>query len=76
MRKIKIQYPDVILVGDGTQFLGEHNFNFDSSPFDIVAASGYKWLLAGFENGVMMISEAYLNLTQKKSRSKSGCLFV
>ena len=66
LKKIKNQYPNLILVGDGTQFLGGHNFNFDSSPFDIVAASGYKWLLAGFGNGVMMISEAYLNLIQKK----------
>jgi len=75
LKKIKNQYPNLILVGDGTQFLGGHNFNFDSSPFDIVAASGYKWLLAGFGNGVMMISEAYLNLIQKKSIALFNLIF-
>jgi selenocysteine lyase/cysteine desulfurase len=75
LKKIKKEYPNLILVGDGTQFLGGHNFNFDSSPFDIVAASGYKWLLAGFGNGVMMISEVYLNAIQKKSLALFNLIF-
>ena len=40
------------MIGDGTQFLGAHAFHFNTSPFDVLAASGYKWLLAGFGNGV------------------------
>ena len=48
---------------------------YKRQPFDIVAASGYKWLLAGFGNGVMMISEAYLNLIQKKSIALFNLIF-
>ncbi|MDA9569275.1 aminotransferase class V-fold PLP-dependent enzyme, partial [Flavobacteriaceae bacterium] len=66
IKDLKERYPNLIIVGDGTQFLGAHHFNFDTSPFDVVAASGYKWLLAGFGNGVLMISEAYIDMIQKK----------
>ena len=54
LKTLKENYPNLILIGDGTQFLGAHVFNFESSPFDVVAASGYKWMLAGFGNGVLM----------------------
>ena len=67
LKKLKCQYPDLIIIGDGTQFLGAHNFDFNSSPFDVVAASGYKWLLAGFGNGVLMISDYYLSRIKKKA---------
>ena len=67
LKKLKSQYPDLIIIGDGTQFLGAHNFDFNSSPFDVVAASGYKWLLAGFGNGVLMISDYYLSRIKKKA---------
>ena len=66
LKDLKERYPNLIIVGDGTQFLGAHHFNFDTSPFDVVAASGYKWLLAGFGNGVLLISEAYIDMIRKK----------
>ena len=75
LKHIKEQYPNLILIGDGTQFLGAHHFNFDASPLDILAASGYKWLLAGFGNGVLMISEAYLNFIQKKALTLFNLVF-
>ena len=65
LESLKLKYPNLILIGDGTQFLGAHKFSFDSSPFDVLAASGYKWLLAGFGNGVLMISKRYLDLINK-----------
>ena len=71
-----MNYPNLLIVGDGTQFLGAHEFNFDNSPFDIVAASGYKWLLAGFGNGVVMISASFLeraiNATAMRERFFQG----
>ena len=67
LESLKLKYPNLILIGDGTQFLGAHKFSFDSSPFDIVAGSGYKWLLAGFGNGVLMISKRYLDLINKEA---------
>lgn len=61
LKKMKRHYPNLILIGDGTQFLGGHLFHFDHAPFDLVVASGYKWLLAGFGNGVLMVSSFFLN---------------
>ena len=67
LKTLKENYPNLILIGDGTQFLGAHVFNFESSPFDVVAASGYKWMLAGFGNGVLMISDHYHYYVKKNS---------
>ena len=68
LKDLKERYPDLLIVGDGTQFLGAHHFHFDTAPFDVVVASGYKWMLAGFGNGVLMISQAYLDrIRQKKT---------
>lgn len=69
LKQIKNHYPNLIIIADGTQFLGAHSFQFNESPFDIVVASGYKWLLAGFGNGVLMVSEVFLskfNITSSK----------
>ena len=67
LKRMKLLYPNLIIVGDGTQFLGAHEFEFDNSPFDLVVASGYKWLLAGFGNGIVMISSSFLNRAQLSS---------
>jgi cysteine desulfurase/selenocysteine lyase len=61
LKRIKEVFPDLLIIGDGTQFLGAHEFQFDSSPFDLVVASGYKWLLAGFGNGILMTSEGFVD---------------
>jgi len=57
LRQLKDQYPDMLLVADGTQFLGARQFDFLKSPLDVLGASCYKWLLAGYGNGVFMIKE-------------------
>lgn len=57
VKKIKEEFPTVLIIADGTQFLGTEPFDFDNSGFDAVGTSGYKWLMAGFGNGFMMISE-------------------
>ena len=64
LKKIKLNYPEIIILGDGTQFLGGHFFNFQDSPFDFIAASGYKWLLSGFGNGLFMISDNFFDYTK------------
>ena len=73
LMRLKNDYPNLIIIGDGTQFLGAHEFHFDKSPFDMVIGSGYKWLLAGFGNGILMISqnlESKLGLTLGKIRER------
>ena len=39
LKTLKENYPNLILIGDGTQFLGAHVFNFESSPFDHLSSS-------------------------------------
>ena len=73
--RLKKEYPSLIIIGDGTQFLGAHQFNFDKSPFDLVAGSGYKWLLGGFGNGIVMLSKAFVAMTSQKVESIRECFF-
>tara|TARA_A100001011_G_scaffold55179_1_gene53893 strand:+ start:2938 stop:4029 length:1092 start_codon:yes stop_codon:yes gene_type:complete len=63
--ELKKKYPDLLIIGDGTQFLGTAPFNFTNSPFDVLAASGYKWLMAGFGNGVLFFSDYFKALINK-----------
>ncbi len=54
LKRIKDNYPHVLIIGDGTQFLGTEKFNFENSAFDVLGTSAYKWLLAGYGCGFMM----------------------
>ncbi len=51
LKEIKLKYPDLILIADGTQYCGALDFDFSDSGIDILGASGYKWLLGGYGNG-------------------------
>lgn len=75
LKRMKIEYPNLLIVGDGTQFLGAHQFHFDRSPFDVVAASGYKWLLAGFGNGIVLFSKAFKERTAQNTVQISDRFF-
>jgi len=58
LKQLKAYHPNLILIGDGTQFLGTTDFNFSESPLDIMAASNYKWMLSGYGNAILIIKEA------------------
>lgn len=57
LKKIKATYPDLLLVADGTQFTGTKVFNFLSSGLDSLVGSGYKWLMGGYGNGYVFLSD-------------------
>jgi len=57
LKKLKAKHPRLLLIGDGTQFLGTQNFSFDESAIDVLGGSMYKWMLAGYGNGVFMIKK-------------------
>lgn len=61
LARIKKRFPKVLFIADGTQFLGAEAFNFKQSPLDVIAASGYKWLLAGFSNGLTCVNQTFLD---------------
>ncbi|CAM3293368.1 aminotransferase class V-fold PLP-dependent enzyme [Zobellia roscoffensis] len=54
---IKNKFPNLKIIADGTQFCGTSNFDFESSPLDVLGASAYKWLLSGYGNGFMLFKD-------------------
>jgi len=56
LKSLKNEFPDLLIIADGTQFCGTTNFNFEDSAIDVLGASAYKWLLAGYGNGFMMFN--------------------
>ncbi|MCH4821852.1 aminotransferase class V-fold PLP-dependent enzyme [Gramella lutea] len=58
LKKIKSEFPDLILIADGTQYFGTEKFDFDDSGIDIAIGSSYKWMNAGYGNGFMLFNES------------------
>lgn len=54
IKKLKNDFPETLLIADGTQYLGTEKFDFKSSGLDVLGASGYKWIGAGLGNGFFM----------------------
>jgi selenocysteine lyase/cysteine desulfurase len=57
IKELKSLFPDLLLIADGTQFVGTTAFDFESSGFDVFIASGYKWMLSGYGNGFMFLKD-------------------
>ncbi len=57
LKKFKADFKDLLIISDGTQFLGTRSFDFSSSGIDVIGASAYKWLLSGYGNGLVLIKE-------------------
>jgi len=57
IKQLKSKYPNLLIIADGTQFVGTEEFSFENSGIDVLAASGYKWLLGGYGNGFMLFSD-------------------
>lgn len=72
IQQLKKDKPGLIIIGDATQYLGTEPFDFVASGFDAVAGSGYKWLMAGFGNGYMMLSEALHSILYADARQRPG----
>lgn len=52
---LKEEFPKMLLIADGTQFLGTEAFHFSQSKIDVLISSNYKWLNAGFGSGLLLI---------------------
>lgn len=64
IKKLKKEFPNTVLIGDGTQYLGTEDFDFENSGLDMLGSSGYKWLGAGLGNGFFIFKsdvKDYLN---------------
>lgn len=71
MQQLKKDHPDLLIIGDATQYLGTEPFDFTASGFDAVAGSAYKWMMAGFGNGYVMLSEQLQALLYTDARQRS-----
>ncbi|WP_115124593.1 aminotransferase class V-fold PLP-dependent enzyme [Marinirhabdus gelatinilytica] len=58
LKQLKAYHPELLLIADGTQYVGTEPFDFGNSAIDVLGASAYKWLLAGYGNGFFMVKEA------------------
>lgn len=67
LTQLKKEFPDLLIIADGTQFCGITDFDFEKAPLDVLGASGYKWLLAGYGNGFMLFKDTIKNAVAVKS---------
>jgi len=58
LKQLKSYHPNLLLIADGTQYLGTENFSFTENAIDVLGTSAYKWLTAGYGNGFIMVKEA------------------
>lgn len=58
LKRLKSDHPYLLLIADGTQYLGTENFSFTDNVIDVLGASAYKWLNAGYGNGFIMVKES------------------
>ena len=58
LKTLKRDFPDLIIIADGTQFCGTTDFNFQDSGIDVLGASGYKWLIGGYGNGFFLFKDS------------------
>lgn len=61
LKDLKTENPNLLIIADGTQFLGTTDFDFETSAFDVLGASAYKWLLSGYGNGFMLFKDEIKN---------------
>ncbi|GAB2765932.1 aminotransferase class V-fold PLP-dependent enzyme [Salinimicrobium soli] len=57
LKELKEKYPEMLLFGDGTQYCGTEKFDFEASGLDVLGASCYKWMNAGYGNAFFLFKE-------------------
>ncbi|MBM1108174.1 aminotransferase class V-fold PLP-dependent enzyme [Aurantibacter crassamenti] len=69
LKKLKAEYPQLLIIADGTQFCGTSEFDFNNSGVDVLGASSYKWLLSGYGNGFMLFKD---NIKERSKLKTTG----
>lgn len=70
IKAIKQAYPNLLIIADGTQYIGTEPFAFEASGLDAIAGSGYKWLLSGFGNGFLALSDRLSQLLLREAKDR------
>lgn len=55
LKRIKMFFPNLLILLDGTQFLASELYSFKECAADAIFASTYKWFLAGYGTGLACI---------------------
>jgi len=67
LNDLKAEHPNLLIIADGTQFLGTTNFSFKNTAIDVIGASAYKWLLAGYGSGFMLFKDSIIDKCDLKT---------
>ena len=67
LKELKAKFPNLLLIADGTQFLGTQNFNFEANAIDVIGSSNYKWMLSGYGNAIFMIKKGVQDVLTPKT---------
>ena len=67
LKQLKKDYPNLLILADGTQFCGTTAFDFESSGIDVLGASAYKWLLSGYGSGFMLFKDSVKDSCQLRT---------
>ncbi|MBC6111940.1 aminotransferase class V-fold PLP-dependent enzyme [Pedobacter fastidiosus] len=68
LKNLKSEFPNLLLIADGTQFCGTAPFNFENSALDVLISSSYKWMLGGYGNGFVFIKNDAKNFIYKNRK--------
>lgn len=72
IQELKKKFPELLIIADGTQYLGTETFNFKESGIDVLGTSAYKWLNAGFGNGFFIFSEETERIISPKTEGSGS----
>ncbi|MGB7843116.1 MAG: aminotransferase class V-fold PLP-dependent enzyme [Salinimicrobium sp.] len=67
LKQLKKRFPGLLLFADGTQYCGTEHFDFEDSAIDVLGASAYKWMNAGYGNAFFLFREHMENKIFPKS---------
>ena len=67
LKELKKKYPSLLIFADGTQYCGTEKFDFEGSGIDVLGASTYKWMNAGYGNAFFLFKEHMENKIFPKS---------
>lgn len=70
LKELKSANPELLILADGTQFCGTARFDFESSGIDVLVSSGYKWMLAGYGNGFVLLKDEVAASLYQNRKSK------
>ncbi|MDR6301976.1 aminotransferase class V-fold PLP-dependent enzyme [Mesonia maritima] len=68
LKQLKKDFPALIIIADGTQFCGTEKINFKDLGIDVLGASAYKWMNAGFGHAFFLFHENVPNKIYPKTK--------